>query len=100
MHYVLRFGHQLGAGGNRWEAHALPLSESIRLFRHAHCCRKALAAMTVVKDDGRYAAQHPRQGQGDSALSVSRVRAKPAIQQQGPREAVLVVYAVSDHSTG
>ncbi|WP_157636909.1 hypothetical protein [Burkholderia ubonensis] len=39
-------------------------------------------------------------GQGDSALSVSRVRAKQAIQQQGPREAVLVVYAVSDHSTG
>ncbi|PAJ86505.1 hypothetical protein DF011_25760 [Burkholderia ubonensis] len=64
MHYVLRFGHQLGAGGNRWEAHALALSESIRLFRHAHCCFKVLAAMTVVKDDGRHAPQHPRQGPG------------------------------------
>ncbi|WP_157652073.1 hypothetical protein [Burkholderia ubonensis] len=73
------------------------MSESIRLFRHAHCCLKALAAMTVVKDHDRHAAQHPK---GDSAPAVSRVRAKQAIQQQGPREAVLVVYAVSDHSTG
>ncbi|MCS6457051.1 hypothetical protein NX847_31415, partial [Burkholderia thailandensis] len=59
-----------------------------------------LAAMTVVKDDGRHARNIRSKGQGDSAPAVSRVRAKQAIQRQGPREAVLVVYAVSARSTG
>lgn len=42
------------------------------------------------------------EGQGDSAPPAGQSGSckTEAIQQQGPREAVLVVYAVSDRSTG